>query len=126
MRVEMRRYANLFLILLSALSLTCKSHSTLTKEEMNKLDPTLQRLVSGEVIAEDELPSTVRADGKKEYGVIVRSTDVDELKKAGFKLNSVFGEVVTVRVTTDELRQIAKMQSVRFIEAGSKNYPLHK
>jgi hypothetical protein len=120
----MRRQINQLLIILSVFSLTCMPRSALTKEEMNKLDPTLQRLVSGENVGEDELGSTVRANGAKEYGVIVRSSDPDELKNAGFHLNSVFGEVVTVRVTTDELRRLVKLPSVRFVEAGSKNYPL--
>lgn len=93
---------------------------------MNKLDFTLQRLVLGEVVGEDQLPAAIRPDGSKEYGVIVRTNNVDELTKAGFQPNSVFGDVVTVRVTVEELRRLVKLSSVRFVEAGSKNYPLPK
>lgn len=115
-----------FSILLLLFALSCTFRHSLSSEEMNKLDFTLQRFVLGEFVGEDELPATIRLDGSKEYGVIVRTSNVDELTKAGFRPNSVFGDVVTVRVTVDELRRLVKLSSVRFVEAGSKNYPQPK
>lgn len=108
--------AFLFLMLVG-----CSSTTELTEVERQKLDPPLQRLLMGERVVESEYDIRTRPDGTREYAVIVRSKNVEELKAAGIRLSSAFGDVVTVRVTFDELRTLVSLPSVRSVEAGSKN-----
>jgi hypothetical protein len=108
--------ASLLLILVG-----CSSTTELTDVERQKLDLPLQRLLMGERIAESEYDIGTRPDGTKEYAVIVRSKNVEELKAAGIRVSSAFSDVVTVRVTFDELRTLVSLPSVRSVEAGSKN-----
>jgi hypothetical protein len=109
--------ASLFLMLAS-----CASTTGLTEAERQKLDPPLQRLLTGERVSESEYDIAMRLDGSKEYAVVVRSNNADELKKAGIRVSSVFGDVVTVRVTLEELRKIVGLSTVRSMQNGSKNF----
>lgn len=46
----------------------------------------------------------------------------EELQSTGIKIQSVFGNVLTARLTLPELRKILSLPSVRSVENGSKNY----
>ena len=105
------------------LLLSCSSSSNLSDLERSKLDPPLLILVESGTALESSFDSGVRSDGEKEYGVIIRSSNVEELKSAGIRIGSVFGDVITARVTVNELRKIVSLSSVRAVTAGSKNYP---
>ena len=94
-----------------------------TDREMAKLDPPLQRLVTGENVAESEYDVSDRSSGEKEYGVIIRSSNPEELKTAGIPINAVMGDVITARLTISELKKALTIPSVRALQNSSKNYP---
>ena len=114
-----RVIAAVWLLSLSA----CSSTSDLSKEERAKVDPAIMRLLSGTGFDEKDYDVGVRPDGIKEYEVIIRANKTEELQSAGIKIQSVFGNVLTVRLTLPELRKILSLSSVRSVENGSKNYP---
>jgi hypothetical protein len=100
---------------------SCAGGMRLSDSERAKLDPPLQRLLTGEQIVESDYDFGTRPDGTKEYAVIVRSKSVEELKSAGIRVSSIFGDVITTRVTIEELRKLVGLTSVRSVEVGSKN-----
>jgi len=101
----------------------CKSTSDLSKEERAKVDTAIMKLLSGAEVDDKDYDVGARQDGFKEYGVIIRAEKTDELQSAGIKIQSVFGNVVTARLTLAEMRRILSLSSVRSVENGSKNYP---
>jgi hypothetical protein len=110
--------ASLLLILVG-----CSSTTVLTEVERQKLDPPLLMLLRGEAVAESDFDASLRKDGTREYAVIIRSKDADEVKSVGIQVGSVFSDVITARVTIAELRRILSLSSVRAVQASSKNYP---
>ena len=105
------------------LLVSCSATNRLSEAERAKLDPALQRLLAQERVDEKDYDSTVRADGSKEFGLSVRSNNADEIREAGIRVLSAFGDVITVRVTLDELRKLAGLSSVRSVQNSSRNYP---
>jgi hypothetical protein len=104
------------------LSLTaCSSTSDLSKEERAKVDPAIMRLLSGDGVDEKEYDVGTRSDGAKEYEVIIRANTTEDLRSAGIKTLSAFGNVLTARLTLPELRRILRLTSVWSVENGSKN-----
>jgi subtilisin family serine protease len=49
--------------------------------------------------------------------------DVQALRRAGIAVNSVLPSFVTARVTVQDLRTLARMSNVRYVDAGSVLYP---
>lgn len=109
------------LMLLVSLSLSCGGPMALTDAERAKLDPGLQALLVEGTGSESRYDVTIRPDGTREYGVIVRTTDAEKLRAAGIHVQSVLGDVVTVRVTVDELCNVARLPSVRAVQNSGKN-----
>jgi hypothetical protein len=101
----------------------CASAPELTQEERLKIDPSIMKLLSGSDVDESKYESSLRADGVKEYEVIIRAKTTEELKSAGIKIQSAIGDVITARLTMQELRSILKLPSVRSVENGSRNFP---
>ena len=101
----------------------CSGTGELTGAERQKLDPPLTMLLLGDSGADSNLDVALRKDGSKEYGVIIRSKNVEEIKKAGIQIGSAFSDVITARVTIPELRKILSLASVRAVQASSKNRP---
>ena len=101
----------------------CVSSTTLSESERQKLDPQLTMLVRGDAASDAGYDVGLRADGSKEYGVIIRSTNAAEIRNAGIQVGSAFSDVVTARVTIAELRKILTLPSVRSVQASSKNQP---
>lgn len=99
----------------------CSSTTELTEAERQKLDPQLTMLLRGDIVAESDLDAGLRKDGTKEYGVIIRSKNVEEIKQAGIQIGSAFSDVITARVTIPELRKILSLASVRAVQSSSKN-----
>lgn len=110
-----------FPLLLAFLVLSCGGPMALTEAERAKLDPGLQSLLTEGTGTEAGYDVTVRPDGTREYGVIVRTTDAEQLRAAGVRVQSVSGDVVTVRVSVDELRTVARLPSVRAVQNSGKN-----
>jgi hypothetical protein len=100
----------------------CSSTTDLSKEERAKVDPALMKLLSGAGIDEKDYTVGIRPDGVKEYEVIISAKKTEELQSAGIRIQSVFGNVLTARLTLPELRKILSLSSVRSVENGSKNY----
>ncbi len=113
----------LILPILILLFFSCSGVYRLSDVERSKLDPAVQRLLTQERMVDTDYDTTVRPDGSKEYGLVVRANNTDEIKEAGIRVSSVFGDVVTVRVTLEELKKLVGLSSVRSVQNGSKNYP---
>jgi len=111
------------LAVICLLLVSCSGAKQLSDNERSKLDPAVQRLLTRERVVESDYDSTVRPDGSREYGLVVRGGNADEVKKAGIRVSSVFGDVMTVRVTLEELRKLVGLSSVRSVQNSSKNYP---
>ena len=94
-----------------------------TDREMAKLDPPLQKLIGGDAIAEGDFDVSNRPGGEKEYGVIIRSSNPEDLRSSGILINSVMGDVITARLTVEEMRRVLTIPSVRAVQNSSKNYP---
>jgi hypothetical protein len=96
----------------------------LTPLEEQKLDPALQRLVLGTTASRTEYDSTPGPSGEDKFGVLVRTDNIDDVRKEGFTVTSAFGEVAVVRVTIVQLRALVSLPSVKNVTNGSKNHPL--
>ena len=110
-------------LLLGTVFLLGCPRAALTDREMAKLDPPLQRLVAEGSAAESDYDVSIRSGGEKEYGVIIRSANAEELRSAGIPINTVMGDVITARLTISELKKVLTIPSVRALQNSSKNYP---
>jgi hypothetical protein len=111
------------LIILAAFTLNCSSIVTLTEAEKAKLDPALQKLLMEENISESDYDVSIRPDSTKEYGVIIRSSNVEDLRSVGIQVGSVVGDFITARVTVNELRRIVPLPTVHAVHNSTKNFP---
>jgi hypothetical protein len=105
----------------AALALQCGHGNSLSQEEMAKLDPGLRQLYSPTPPGDASYDVSVRANGVKEYGVIIRSTSPQDLRDAGINPGSIFGDVITARVSLEELRRVVALPTVRAVEQGNRN-----
>lgn len=110
-------------LLAAAMVASCCSKPGLTVDERAKLDPYLLELIDGQNVAADRYDVTVRPDGTKEYGVIIRTDVPEDVRALGIPVGSVFGDVVTVRVSPEELKRIVGLRSVRNVQNSSRNLP---
>ncbi len=101
----------------------CSGSMHLTDLERSKLDPVLARLFEGNAVNDSDYETNFRSDGEKEYGVIIRSDNVDEIKAAGIRVGSATGDVITARVTIVELRKVLGISSVRAVQNSTRSYP---
>ncbi len=99
----------------------CTSSVELTEAEKAKFDARLQPLITGQAeIVESDYDVTTGKDGKKIYGIIIRGSSADDIRKLGIEVNSALGEIITARCTIEEMKKIAKLPSVKAIEAPQK------
>jgi len=112
------------LVLLFFVASCCGSRE-LNSFESAKLTPGLLALLTEESAPDELYDFSMRADGTKEYGIIIRSTTPDELRARGVRVQSAIGDVITVRVSKEELRALLALPSVRPVDQGSKNQ-LHR
>lgn len=113
-----------FLLLLSVPG-CASSHSSLTEEQMDKLTPPLQRVVRGEKVQSPMGPPTATtSDGTTVYLVILRTDDADAVREAGIPLNSVQGSRATARLTVEQIRRAAALESVSRIEPSGRSQPM--
>jgi hypothetical protein len=111
----------LWFSVLAVMMASCAGSPPLTDAEKAKLDPVLLRLLQKESVPEGRLDVVRRPDGEEEFGVILRCTDPAILREQGIRVGSVFGEVVTARMTVHEIRKILALPQVRSVEGGSRN-----
>lgn len=105
-------------MLLLIIGTGCRSAMEVTEEERSKLDPKLLMLFTEERSPDSRLLTTKAPDGTILYSVIVRSESPDDIRALGVMVGSVMGDVITVRVSKDELRKLVSLKSVRQIEAS--------
>ena len=108
-------------ILLLFFVASCCGSRELSSSERAKLTPGLLALLTEESAPDALYDVSMRADGTKEYGIIVRSTNPDELRAQGIAVQSAIGDVITVRVSKEQLRSLLSLPSVRSVDQGSKN-----
>ncbi len=98
----------------------CGSGRDLTPPELAKFDMKLRPLVDGSGSPGTDCQTTVRSDGVPVYRVILRG-NADDLRAKGISLESSLGDVCTASLTLDQLRDAARIPSVRSVECGSVN-----
>ena len=88
---------------------------------MNKLTPPLQQVVRGdEAQPSSELSTATASDGTTLYLVILRVDDADAVREAGIPLNSVHGSMATARLTIEQIRRAATLETVSRIEHSGR------
>ncbi len=88
---------------------------------MKKLTPSLQRIVRGEEVQSPTAPPTATtSDGTTVYLVVLRVKDADAVRQAGIPLNSVQGSMATARLTVEQIRRAAALESVSRIEPSGR------
>jgi len=105
---------------LAILTFQCSSTQSLSNTEKAKLDAPLTRLLTGDQVGNSFVDETIRPDGTSEYAVIVRSEHPEEIKAMGIAVGNVFGDVIIVHATIEELRKIVSLPAVRALESGSR------
>jgi hypothetical protein len=110
----------LAIILSSVLTLHCSSTKPLSEAEKAKLDQPLLHLLTGKPIQENRLDILTRSDGTKEYAVIVQSEHPEAIRALGITVSSVFGDVIVVHVTLEELKNIVSLPTVQAVRTGSR------
>jgi predicted AlkP superfamily pyrophosphatase or phosphodiesterase len=121
LRVEMNKHLFPIVIAVFALiSFQCSSSKSLSDTEKTKLDPVLLHLLSGDRDYDKRLEITHRADGTKEYAVIVLSEHPEAIRALGINVSSVFGDIIVVHATIEELKNIVSLSTVQSVRTGSK------
>jgi len=105
---------------LTLLSAQCSSTKSLSDTEKAKLDSPLLHLLSGDNENDKRLDITHRADGIKEYAAIVQSEHPEAIRALGINVSSVFGDIIVVHVTLEELKKIVSLITVKAVRTGSK------
>ncbi len=112
----------IILLLVSGFIIACSSGANLSKDEKMKLDPSLQKLLNDKEVPDKQYNVMIKEDGTKTYGVIIRSDKPADLETAGIFINSVSGDIITCKLTIQEIRKVAAIPSVSSISNSSKSY----
>ena len=96
-------------------------NTALSDTEKAKLSPVLQQVVSGNAAASEATP--LQRAGKPVFLVFIRTNDPDALQAEGLSIGSISGQVVTARLTVDQLRQATRLKSVKEIQLGGQADP---
>ena len=102
----------------------------LNKYNGQKLSPSLYELMHNKSSQQTFQPGNISVqsagvdnNGNELYGVIIKTTDKNQLKNLNVNINSDFKDYVTARVTLDEVVNIMNLSSVSFIGIGETLYP---
>ncbi len=120
------------LFLLSIISFHLTYSQNLSKSALSKLGPRILKMYDVEKTlaksaAEDEIfelsmrQTALKVD--KEFRVTIRTTNPDELRKSGVKVNSVFSEFVTATINHSQIETISSLDYVTSISIGETYYP---
>ena len=115
-----------FLATLLLLTTGCANRSMLSSGEIEKLDPALQKLLTEENVSDADYSVNQQSDGIKLYGVLIRGASRSEVQKLGIHVNSSFGDLITAKVTTEQLKSIVKLDSVYSVKNSIKSFPQQK
>jgi hypothetical protein len=110
----------LVIVLSSVLIMHCSSTKSLSEAEKAKLDPPLLHLLTGKPVEENRLDILTRSDGTKEYAVIVQSVHPEDIQSLGITVSSVFGDVIVVHITLEELKNVVSLPTVKAVRTGSR------
>ncbi len=111
------------LIIIAAFILSsCSQSVKLTPDESSKIDIRLLPVLEGGEDLAGGCVVRIMGDGTKHYQVIVRGS-ADDVQNAGFKPESIAGDVITLWASADELRLLAKIPTVRSVSCGSHSTP---
>jgi len=106
-------------LLLFPLLAGCAASHDLTPEQHAKLDARLQVLLAkGAGMVPDDMDSSVRPDGTREYAVVIHGGSAGELRAAGVPVAGGIGAISTARVSLEELKSLARITTVRSIETA--------
>ncbi len=108
------------ILLFSVLALYCSSTKSLSEAEKAKLDLPLLHLLTDKHVEENRLDILTRSDGTKEYAVIVQSVHPEDIRTLGITISSVFGDIIVVHASLEELKNIVSLPSVRAVRTGSR------
>lgn len=118
----MKKAATFFLLLLSFNLIAQNS----TSQTLNKLAPRLQLILqdrntlnkSSELLNNNFIPSD---NGLLQ--IVVKTSNVSELKSLGYDVNSTFKDLATLRTKPEELFNLASLNSVESVSSGHLFYP---
>lgn len=95
--------------------------------QRKRLAPAVRRLLRGDTLSR---PGGIRRtepvgerEGKRVYSILVEGVDAGTLQDADIPIVSAAGGVVTARLTTDQIRQVASIQDVRRIRFPGQATP---
>jgi hypothetical protein len=108
---------------LAVLSLRCGDTAILEESQRQKLDPQLQQLLAGRNDVPPEIPSTVRPDGTREYTVLIRTNNIDDIRAAGVQPQDAVGNMIIAKVSLEELLHVVRIKSVLFIYSNREHSP---
>ncbi len=103
------------------LAIQCGQGTSLSRDEMAKLDPGLRQLFGQPPPGDANYDVSLRPDGVKEYGVVIRSDNPQELRDMGIKVGSVVGDIITARVSVEEMHRIVALPAIRSVEQGNRS-----
>lgn len=99
----------------------------------SKLDPAFAALIAGQTkdgissYPHQPEPIDEKANGQappeKRYECIVYTKQAGALRKKGIVINSELPDFVTARATLKQIKQMASMAEVTYIEAPKTNFP---
>jgi lipopolysaccharide export LptBFGC system permease protein LptF len=118
----MRPTTVLLLLLSSLLFINCRNTAPLSQAESEKLDRALQRLVTGQSLSRDSYTISTR-DGDTVYSVLIRTDDPERLSQSNVPIGTVNGNIVTARLTIDQIREAASLPFVRSIANPERARP---
>jgi len=109
------------------------SGQALTEAEQSRLDARFQAVVADAfpdagfaatgVTPEPVEPAGLAKDGETRYAAAIYTRDVSSLRQAGITVNSTMSDFVTARVTAADLRTLAQLSDVKWVDSGMTLYP---
>jgi hypothetical protein len=111
----------LLAIALGTVISACGGERALTEQDLAKCDIPLRMLLLGDTTHQHDLDVSRRPDGSVEYGAIIRTKDLKEVRNLGVQVQSTFDDIVTIRGTVDQLRSVVALPSVHAVTMGKKN-----
>lgn len=118
----MKALTTLIIAVISIGLFSCRTAAPLTDAEKAKLDSQLLALLQQHDVVDNDYVVSYRANGVKQYAVIIRSSNAGELRAAGVPVEAVVGDVITARVTREELRRLVALPSVRAVTNSGRDY----
>lgn len=111
------------LFALLALVIGCaggESEKVLTDKEKNTLDRSLRSLVRGDTSAAEEERVATTEGGDGIYAVFIHVRDREGFSEKKIPINSWSGSIATARLTIEQIREAAQMETVESIRLSGR------